>query len=125
MLTSRETNSYSPDKLIAGNSSLLETRKVTIVSGQNIVRGAVLGKITTGGKYRLSLAAPDPLDGSQIPDAIALENCDASAGDKEAMVYIRGDFNENALTIGAGHSADSIREGLRDKGIHLSKALAY
>ena len=35
------------------------------------------------------------------------------------MAYTRGDFNEAALTFGAGHTAASTREGLRDKGLYL------
>ena len=34
-----------------------------------------------------------------------------------------GWFNELALVLGTAHTADSIREGLRVKGIHLSKNL--
>lgn len=116
------STSYSPDKLLAGSEELA-SRKVTILSGQNVTRGAVLGKITSGGKYILSLSAA--VDGSQTPDAILAHDCDASGGDKEAMVYTRGDFNENALTIGTAHTADSIREGLRGKGINLVKAVAF
>lgn len=116
------STSYNPDKLHAG-SMPVATKKVTVLSGQNLTRGAVLGKITSGGKYILSLSAPS--DGSQVPDAILAMDCDASGGDKEATVYTRGDFNENALTIGTAHTADSIREGLRVKGIHLVKAVAY
>lgn len=37
---------YQPDSLIAGNAHLLVSRKVTIATGQNLKRGAVLGKIT-------------------------------------------------------------------------------
>jgi hypothetical protein len=69
------------------------------------------------GTYKLSAAAA--ADGSQVPDAILAQDCDASGGATEALVYIRGDFNESALTLGAGHTVDSIREGLRQKGIHL------
>ena len=113
---------YVPDGLIAGNAHLLAARKVTIVSGQNIVRGTVLGKITTGGKYNKSLSAAS--DGSQTPDLILAEDCDASAGDKEALAYSRGDFNASALTLGASHTVASITEGLRVKGIVILPSVA-
>lgn len=110
------TNTHQPDRLIAGDMELVP-RTITILSGQNLVRGAVLGKITSGGKYVLSLSASS--DGSQIPDLILAEDCDASGGDKTAVAYATGVFAQGALTIGTGHTADSIREGLRAKGIHL------
>lgn len=106
---------YVPDALIAGNAHLLAGRKVTIISGQNLVRGTVLGRITSGGKYNKSLSAAS--DGSQTPDLILAEDCDASAGDQQALAYSRGDFNAGALTLGASHTVASITEGLRVKGI--------
>lgn len=112
----------SHDALLAGNSHLLVGRKVTIVSGQNLVRGAVLGKVTASGKYQLSLSAA--ADGSQTPDLILAEDCNASAGDKSVLAYARGDFNSRALTLGAGHTVASITEGLRAKGITLLSSVA-
>lgn len=116
MKASFASTNYTPDRLIAGDTPLV-TRVVTILSGQNLVRGAVLGKITTGGKYILSLSAAS--DGSQTPDLILAEDCNATGGDKTALAYATGEFNQSALTIGTAHTADSIREGLRVKGIHL------
>ena len=69
------------------------------------------------GEYVVSLAAA--VNGSQTPDMIASEAVDASGGAKELIAYYKGDFNEAALTIGTGHTAASIREGLRVKGINL------
>lgn len=116
MSASFSSAAYSPDNLIAGEGGLI-SRKVTILTGQNVVRGTVLGKITASGKYIKSLSAA--VDGSETPDAILAADCDASAADKEAMVYFAGSFNEAALVIGAAHTAASIREGLRVKDIHL------
>lgn len=103
------------DQLIAGNAMLLTSWPITLDAGQNLLRGAVLGKITATGNYTLSLEAS--VDGSQVPDLILVEDTDATAGDTQTIAYARGDFNENELTIGTGHTADSIREGLRQKGI--------
>lgn len=113
---------YVPDALIAGNAHLLVARTVTIVSGQNLPRGAVIGKIATGGKYQLSLSAA--ADGSQTPDLILAEACDATSADAKALAYSRGDFNANALTLGTGHTVASITEGLRAKGIALLPAVS-
>ena len=93
------------------------TRKVTVLAGQNIVAGTVLGKITASGKYLTALAAA--VDGSQTPDFVTFTDVDASAGDKEAIVYETATLVATALTLGAGHTIASIREGLRVKGIMI------
>ncbi len=115
------SQTYTPDALTAGNENLLTGVKITIESGQNLIRGAVLGKVTASGEYKLSASAAG--DGSEVPDLILVEDCDASGGVKEALGYSRGDFNANALTLGIGHSIASIKEGLRSKGIVLVNAI--
>lgn len=110
------TSTNQPDRLVAGDMELVP-RTITVLSGQNVVRGTVLGKVTASGKYVKSLSASS--DGSEVPDLILAEDCDASAGDKTAVAYATGIFAEEALTIGTAHTAASIREGLRVKGIHL------
>ena len=113
---------YTPDQLLAGNAHLLLAGTVTIASGQNLTRGAVIGKITSGGKYTLSASAAE--DGSQAPDRVLAEDCNATDADRTALAYIRGDFNANALTLGTGHTTSSIAEGLRTKGIALLPAVS-
>ena len=93
------------------------TRKVTILSGQNIVAGTVLGKITASSKYITSLSAA--VDGSQTPDFVAQHDVDATSGDKEAIVYETGTLVATALTLGTAHTIASIREGLRVKGLMI------
>jgi len=60
---------------------------VTIVSGEDLEAGAVLGKITASGKY----AAYDSnaADGTQTAVAVLLAKCDATAGDTAAAVIAR------------------------------------
>ena len=109
------------DKLIAGNAHLLVARKITVKSGQNLVRGAVIGK-DGDSKYLLSLSAAN--DGSQTPDLILAEDCNATAGDTQALAYARGDFAAQALTLGTAHTVASITEGLRAKGITILNIVA-
>lgn len=104
------------DNLHAGDFPI-RGRKVTLVAG-TYKRGSLLGQITTGGKYNLSLAAAS--DGSQTPKAILAEDL-VLAADADAMVYESGDFNQNAMTFGTGHTPASTREGLRDLNIYLHK----
>lgn len=121
MPASFSSSTLAIDKLIA-NATQLVHRKITLITGQNLLRGAVLGKITASGKYNLSLSAA--ADGSQTPDLILAEDTDASAADKDTVAYEAGVFNVNGLTIGTAHTAASIQEGLRAKGIHFHTAQA-
>ena len=109
---------FAYPNLLAGEFDR-STRKFTLLAGQNLPAGAVLGRITTSGK--LTLSASGASDGSQAPTAILAEACDASAGDRECLVYESGDFNELALTLGTGHTIASIRDGLRDLSIFLHR----
>lgn len=74
------------------------------------------------GEYKLSASAAN--DGSQTPDLILAEDVDATTGDKLGLAYARGDFAIQALTIGTGHTAASITEGLRAKGITIINIVA-
>lgn len=72
--------------------------------------------------YKLSLATAT--DGSQIPDAILAEDTIALTDNQPTVVYLAGEFNANAITFGAGHTLESIRDVLRGKDIHLITAIA-
>lgn len=111
-----DQGSTTPDNLIAGDYPRTE-RVVTIASGANLTKGAVLGKITASGKYKLSASAAS--DGSEAPDAVLAETANAASADVQAVVYFSGEFNELALSLGAGHTVASIKAGLRDKNIYL------
>jgi len=115
------SESYTPDRLHAGDFPI-RSLDITVISGQNLTRGALLGKITASGKYNLSLSAA--ADGSQTPIAILAEDVDASAGDKAGIAYISGDFNESRIVFGTAHTADTVRAGLRDLNIYLHKPAA-
>lgn len=107
----------SQKQLLSGGT--YTTRKVTILSGQNLAEGAVIGKITASGKYKLSASAAG--DGSETPDLVLAQVCDASGGDKEAIAIetCTAGLVSAALVLGAGHTVASIREGLRAKGLPI------
>lgn len=111
------SDTYVPDKLIAANANLLVSNPITLISGQNLLRGALLGRITASGKLTLSLSAA--VDGSQTPAGVLVDDCDASAGDKSALMFVRGDFIAEGVTFGAAHTAASTQAALRDLGIFL------
>ena len=107
---------FNLDGLLIGEHPVT-SRQITLLTGQNLARGAVLGKITATGKYILSLSAA--VDGSEVPDAVLAEATDATAADVATPAYFTGGFDESKLVLGTAHTAASIREGLRVKGIHL------
>lgn len=75
------------------------------------------------GKYVLSLAAA--VDGSQDPVSILSADTDATAADVDnTLVYISGEFNYNAMTFGAGHTAASVMDELRALGIFLKDSVS-
>ena len=116
MPASFSSATFNLDGLLIGEHPVT-SRPITLLSGENRARGAVLGKITATGKYQLSASAA--VDGSQVPDAILAEATDASGGDVATAAYFTGGFDESKLVLGSAHTVASIKEGLRTKGIHL------
>lgn len=112
---------YKPDMLLAGSAELLSARVVTVAEGQILPRGAVLGMTSASTQYRLcaAIAADDqPItDGSQIPDVILAEAVDTTTGPRAAIAFTRGDFAAQALTMGLGHTLETVTEPLRERGI--------
>jgi Bacteriophage lambda head decoration protein D len=98
--------------LISEADGKLSRDNVTLVSGQNLVAGTVLGKISASGKY----AAYDDQasDGTQTAVAILYEASDASGGDLVVCAITRSaEVNGNELTWPTGSPAD-ITAGVAD-----------
>jgi len=112
------TDPYVPNNLMAGSKPAI-TKTVTIAAGAALLMGALLGKQSSSGKYTLSAIGAG--DGSEVPDAILAHDADASGADVEAVIYVEGEFNEDALTYGTSHTAASVSQTLRERGIHLRK----
>jgi hypothetical protein len=69
------------------------------------------------------LAASAATDGSQDPVGILVHDADATDDPVEVMMYVFGDFNQNALTFGTGHTIETVKAPLRALGIHLVNVL--
>jgi hypothetical protein len=61
---------------------------VVVVSGQNLGANKVVGKISSGGKY--SVYANGGSGGVEVAAGVLLSAVDASAGDKQGCVLVRG-----------------------------------
>jgi hypothetical protein len=72
----------------------------TLISGQNLVAGSVLGKITASGKW--TMVAPAAGDGSEVARAILFAAVDASGGDKPCVLITRiAEVNQAELNFAA------------------------
>ena len=83
-------------------------RSTVILASGTLQPGTILGKITASGKY----AAHDPVavDGTQTAAAVLWDSVDASGGDTNAVVLIRGPaiVNQYEITIPGTPTAPQI-----------------
>ena len=108
--------SITPQNLIAGEFPRI-ARVMTISGNGTLVRGSVLGKISADGHYCLSI--PTANDGSEQPDAILGQDVDLSQGTAQGLVYLTGEFNPQALTLGNDHTLETIALAFRTRSIFL------
>lgn len=107
------------DLLVTNNVHCVE-RGETILSGEVVARGMVMGKITATGKL---VEVDDTLaNGAQNPYGVMANDVDATAGDKVGPVFIKGEFLEEKLTFGDNDTIDDHRVAMRDLGM-LTKSI--
>lgn len=110
-------DAYEPEDWITG-STPLTTIDVIVKAGAGVVpMRSVMGVITADGKTILSLNAA--IDGSEIAAYVLAYEVDATGSDVTAQAYATGCFNPDLLNLGAGQTAENIKESLRDRGILL------
>jgi hypothetical protein len=74
--------------------------EITVLSGQNLVAGAVIGKVTASGKYKVYTVGA--ADGSENAVAILFDAVDATSADTTGVILARDmEANVNALVWGA------------------------
>ncbi|WEZ84584.1 head decoration protein [Rhizobium sp. 32-5/1] len=110
------TATASPNDLLVSDVPVV-TRNITILSGQNLLRGAVLGNITASDKYILSLAGAS--DGSQVPALVLAIDANASGSDLVSSAYAGGAFDSTKLIYGTGHTAVTVEAAFRKEGAPL------
>ena len=99
------------EKLLAGSSELLSEYGITLVSGQNLTRGAPLGRITTTGKY--TEWDPNASDGSQNFVSVLAEDVDASSADEKGVAYMSGRFWYSGMIWDSDkHQGDDILDAI-------------
>jgi len=114
---STEFGSVENRTLFAGTEVAALTSSVTLAGGQGVLKkGAVLGKVTADGKYKL--VDKNAADGSQIASVVLAEDVDTSTGDQPAVVYTQGIFNYDVLYVAAGDTVEAHKEELRAGNIY-------
>lgn len=112
------------DHLIAGEFPQV-LRKVTITGGDILPRGAVLGRIHhddhCGDDRYTFVREPSCKDGSAMPDAILAQTVDTRDGDKEAYIYLAGEFNVDAVILPSQQDREEVTHILRKRSIFLRK----
>lgn len=79
-------------------------QEITIVSGTAaLLKGATVGKITTGGKYQDYDTGET--NGAEVARAVILADVDASAGDKQVNALMHGAVNQDEMLGNGGDAA--------------------
>lgn len=61
------------------------------------------------------------VDGSQFPNSILGADVDATSEAITTWAYLTGQFSEDDMVFGTGHTAANTKEALRDKNIYLEE----
>lgn len=112
-MTTLNESLYPLEFVVSEASGTRSRDTATLVSGQNLDAGTVLGKITASGK--LTQFNQDGADGSETAMAILAYPCDASGADATCVIVAR-DAEVNAAELAwpndieAGEKATAITQ---------------
>jgi hypothetical protein len=82
-----KTEGQHTAEFIASEGNGTQSRNTaTLILGQNLPAGSVLGKITASGKW--TMVAPAAGDGSQTAAAVLFDNVDATSADKVCVIIV-------------------------------------
>jgi hypothetical protein len=112
--------SYTYDNLLAGSQKPLVNVSGTAALGQAWSRGYLVGLKTSTGKWQT-------VDFSDVADfddfGVASEAVDSTEGEVVTSVFVEGQFNRDAVTIGYGDDYADWDITLRGHGIYLLAAV--
>ena len=90
-------------------------RKVTILAGNDLVAGTIVGRITASRKFKRSLIG-DADDGSRTAVAVLLEDAPAASADVEAIIGLGGGAYAKDNMTGLTEAAE---DALEARGIYF------
>jgi len=99
-------STHAGEFLLSEGNGRISRETITLVSGQNLSAGTVIGKITASGKY--TEYADANVDGSEVAAMILYANVDATDVDKEAVAIAR--FAEVSAVSLTGSDASGLAD---------------
>lgn len=111
-LAESSVETHVEDNLVAGSTPPIATNDATLITGQNLVRGAVVGRITASGK--ITECDNTAVDGSDVPIGIMVHAIDATAADKNAQIYVAGAFRKSEISWHASFNLDPEKDAAFD-----------
>jgi|SRR5215212_1177451 hypothetical protein len=95
---------YTAESRISCTEAGRSREQITVITGQNLAAGTVVGKITASGKY--TILAPAAVDGSQTAAGVLYGAVDATAADKKGVIInMDAQVNGAELTYPGGITA--------------------
>ena len=78
---------HAGEFVVAEGNGRISREAITVLAGQTLQPGAVLGKVTASGKYKA--LDPAAVDGSEAAAGLLYAAVDASAADAEGVAIVR------------------------------------
>lgn len=113
------TETFTPENLLAGGTQEI-SETATVLDGQTLALGEIVGKITASGKLKALNTAGS--DGSETPYGILAAAAAPVGADLTTLVYIKGEFRINAVTS-ATSTPVLQKPNLRLLGIYLKDSV--
>jgi hypothetical protein len=94
-------DTHAGEFLVSEANGHLSRETITVLSGQDLAAGAVLGKVTASGKYRA--VQPGASDGSEVAAGVLYDAIDATEADTVGAAIVRlAEVNAAELVWPAG-----------------------
>ena len=92
---------YAGEFVVSEGNGRISRETITVLSGETLEAGAVLGKVTGSGKYKA--LDPAAVDGSEVAAGVLYDAVDASGADAEGLAIVRlAEVNAAELVWPAG-----------------------
>lgn len=110
-MTMQYSSSIDVDNLFATTIIPVLSDTLQIAAAQNLKRGSLVDATGT-------LCASD----AEVY-AVLAEDCDTTAGAREAAVYLTGEFNEKALIVAGGEAVADYKQSARKVSIYIKPCM--